>query len=949
VRIHDVWRGLPDEERRLAAEELAALRSDAPWPGGAQTALTRALNFRPKRLVSMSDADFAELLVRHLGRLPPRHLTSLLVHLHVHGRVELLTAVYDAFGVEHDDGHLTDERLAEPLDEDQVLAGAETLLSTRSQDVRRLGFLLNVMSCETSSIWQPVVEKVRDRVLAACQEQAGDGDSGDGDSRVADEGVGIQVDVEAEADEADGSDPAERDAAEAAEDQSADGPTPAPAPAGPDATTSPPTRRPMGFTHLDRVLIDTAVASVTGTEGALDSDQLDGLVQEVLSLNAKRKVSWFHRGFVDALQQEELAERTSGGNAASRAWYLTGYVQGRMREDGSPKAVRELVGSVLSEADRETLLGHSGRAAGSMLAGSIVLPLLRAGASDEAQPWLDAYLPVIALGALRPILAWAKEGLVYADPEPVRRVLETVRRLRPKIEQIHGPLSHEMDHDLRRRMAVCWRRAGRFPEARDAVEALLTEEVTPYERSRLLGDRALIAMGVKAIEGLGLPRADGREAFLKSIAQQREVLERAVAAHEAVPSALVTLALPIVADAKAPDDERRLAEEYLKRALTAMNDEAPVFWRRTGLLRRCRFYLTLLELREADQAVISPAVSTLQQMLEEGDDLADDLPRDLVEEAVSLAVLAEARSSPAVAMLALKRRPHDMIRVLDLRQLAKMGRESRKAVIDALGAAADRLAVKERWKAWTDLLRGSLEGGDRGLGAAELALDALEGLAEHHGRAREFLELLDDENAWSPAWEHEDAFDAKIRLLLNLGRTEEATAALHDLAHRHMTTGEETAIDLIERLEELGAEPTLVDALRCRLDDLKPTPEPVTTKEPVSVSILFVGGNETQQGYEQALQEWFTGAYPGSGLEFRFPGWSSNWGRTTDELERRLEGGDAMVLMRFVRTGLGRAMRRAASDQSKPWIACSGHGRDAMRRAIEAAVDKARRLKLQEA
>ena len=71
-----------------------------------------------------------------------------------------------------------------------------------------------------------------------------------------------------------------------------------------------------------------------------------------------------------------------------------------------------------------------------------------------------------------------------------------------------------------------------------------------------------------------------------------------------------------------------------------------------------------------------------------------------------------------------------MIRRLDLRHLAKTDGNSRKAVLDALGTASDKLPVAVRWDAWRDLLRGSLEGGDRGLGAAERALDALEELAE---------------------------------------------------------------------------------------------------------------------------------------------------------------------------------------------------------------------------
>ena len=208
--------------------------------------------------------------------------------------------------------------------------------------------------------------------------------------------------------------------------------------------------------------------------------------------------------------------------------------------------------------------------------------------------------------------------------------------------------------------------------------------------------------------------------------------------------------------------------------------------------------------------------------------------------------------------------------------------------------------------------------------------------------------MLDDESNWSPAWDFDDAQDARVRLLQRLGRNDEARAVLRHLAHRAITDGDDGVVDLFDQLEELGEDETTLAPLRIRMQRVrKPEPGPGTgaTAPTIPVSVLFVGGNETQSAYEDALQGWFTDAYPGCRLEFRFSGWGSNWGRLVDDLTRRLDGADALVLMRFVRTGLGRAMRRAASNQAKPWVACSGHGREALRLAIGHAVDKARQIK----
>jgi hypothetical protein len=50
---------------------------------------------------------------------------------------------------------------------------------------------------------------------------------------------------------------------------------------------------------------------------------------------------------------------------------------------------------------------------------------------------------------------------------------------------------------------------------------------------------------------------------------------------------------------------------------------------------------------------------------------------------------------------------------------------------------------------------------------------------------------------------------------------------------------------------------------------------------------------------------------------------------------------DALVLMHFVRTELGRALRRLASELGVPWIPCTGKGYDSMERALRAAIDLA--------
>jgi len=106
---------------------------------------------------------------------------------------------------------------------------------------------------------------------------------------------------------------------------------------------------------------------------------------------------------------------------------------------------------------------------------------------------------------------------------------------------------------------------------------------------------------------------------------------------------------------------------------------------------------------------------------------------------------------------------------------------------------------------------------------------------------------------------------------------------------------------------------------------------------PFPCRLLIVGGDEAQERYREALQERFS-AWPGLKLDLFTPAFSSNWGIQFDQLRHRLEQADALILLRRIRTHLGRVLRKACSELGKPWISCSGHGRDSLIHSVERAL-----------
>ena len=103
-----------------------------------------------------------------------------------------------------------------------------------------------------------------------------------------------------------------------------------------------------------------------------------------------------------------------------------------------------------------------------------------------------------------------------------------------------------------------------------------------------------------------------------------------------------------------------------------------------------------------------------------------------------------------------------------------------------------------------------------------------------------------------------------------------------------------------------------------------------------SVRVIYVGGNETQEAYEEKIRRHFKEKLPGLQLDFYFPGWDSGWIHHLDKIRPMIETCDALVLNPLVRTQFGRHVRRLCNEEH-PWFACTGRGKKSLQRAIEKA------------
>ncbi|MGH9152541.1 MAG: hypothetical protein ACRD03_09125 [Acidimicrobiales bacterium] len=178
----------------------------------------------------------------------------------------------------------------------------------------------------------------------------------------------------------------------------------------------------------------------------------------------------------------------------------------------------------------------------------------------------------------------------------------------------------------------------------------------------------------------------------------------------------------------------------------------------------------------------------------------------------------------------------------------------------------------------------------------------------------------------------------RARVWARRGRSPEAAAVLQALGARVRAAGGRLSG---VRLEDLAPLAAAVGA------SLPPPPPGGPAGDPAGevagggrpVHVVFVGGNETQARYADPIDAELEERHGGRvRVTWVHPGWATNWSATAHQVEALLDEADALVLMRFVRTNLGRHLRRISSSAGIPWVACTGHGKASLMASIEEAV-----------
>jgi hypothetical protein len=678
------------------------------------------------------------------------------------------------------------------------------------------------------------------------------------------------------------------------------------------------------FTTLDKQLIYSIVDAAQGIEGALDADEIDDLVEEVVHLNGRRHRSLFHAGFRDVLFRRETGRSNPEDNPSRSRWYWAGVVQ------GSARAGRwhEIAGLL----DAETVvagLGDGEDGASHASTRFIVIGLFETGRHAEVPRfvrrkalvrWPDLFVTLLRRGTdvLRGDRAAEAKG-----------IFDLLAGVVTELEASDGQLDVPIFREAKRRQAHCLRQVGEFVRAGETLEALLEDETSANVRAMLLADLGLIDGRLRRLADVRPPElAEEVDVFLEALSRGQERFLAAVALD--VPySAHGRLCLGVTA---LLEDEPERAVEHLESVRAAF------------LTRRDRYASgQLIETIELClgialcQALRTESMVAAAQMIERSLQAGLPFPKYLLPRTLDALELGPAEARATVGRLLLDLHGDEFLDDLHRSGMGGVVPELADALLARASLASRRSADRA-----TDL-RSALQLLIRHerYGTAACVLDQLEEMAVAGTGAEEFVDLLDDPCSCEPVWDREDALVARAHVLESLGRYEQAASLLTEVFHRTLSGSDEgpaeEADNILERIRSFGLPAEFSDPLKRRLSAVRETESVPELEEGCDLApsrVLIVGGDEGQAKRDEALERELKRRAPNIRVTFLRTGWGGNWSPHLDAFRREVAQHDAVVIMRYIRTELGRQVRKACDV---PWRSCWGAGREQAIRAILSA------------
>lgn len=691
---------------------------------------------------------------------------------------------------------------------------------------------------------------------------------------------------------------------------------------------APPERRPDALdaatTALDTLLADAIARARAGSAALGHLSALRIALEELIALDPARPAAWYQYGLVCAVMGEAGGEVLQPLPGPARLSFVLGHLRGLVDTEAT-EALMRVVRREQSAVDELLRRPEGGAVAGAVVAAHLGEPRVAARFLELVGSPFEGWQEVA--GAVHGRVDTLLDGGSVVEAELLLRALEdALWRWSSHADGRGRGCQEEATTALLRRVA-CRRRRSDFAGAARLLATVDAAFLDAGRRAATACERALIGAEIPGLEAVRFPRGDKERArFLERLRPVGPHLAEAVDADPGMVPANVLLGILLYADGDAS------AAPALATAAAGLADDPQ--W--AALASEVRFHGALARLRLLEPGTDEAAYRDLAAALDAGYvPAADDL--------ASAVVALEAHGSPHAGNLlaaALGVAPAAPALIALVAGRARAGDEAACRTGEAV--AGDRgLPLSMRF----DLLDAALVGAGvrRDTEAAERLAGSVDDILIRAGDAAldaRFADLLGSDETLRAALDPVAADALRLEVLRRIGRIEEARAIALALFYRAAGGGLRgfDAADLFHVLVELGLAPAELDDLARLL------PSPPDGGEPAAgldrpVHVLFVGGNETQDRYRTAIDASVALRYDGKvRITWFLSGWRSNWHTDAARIEAAYGQADAVVLMTFIRTHLGQRVRRSAGDAGLPWVACTGHGKEAIERAVDRAV-----------
>ena len=669
------------------------------------------------------------------------------------------------------------------------------------------------------------------------------------------------------------------------------------------------------MTPLDNLIMNAIVDSLQGVEGALTEKELIETVDEFVRLNGRRQQSYFHAGFRDALFNLPIGAELPAQNEARARWYWTGVVSGLARSQSWGRLVE-----LYDAKDSIRSLGD-GRDHASRMSGPLVVQALRK--EDRVSQLVDfARARLVRRPEVsRLLLEAGTQSLRSRNPAIAKSVFALLLGAQECSED-GNPLTKQM-RTAQRRMAHCMRLLGEHQGAEDLLGALLKEEQDPSVQAMLHADLGLLKGKFALLDEVRIP---GERAalgdFVERLRLGQDDFDRAVADRDAAYACHGHYCLGVLSlsDTSLGEGRFEAAAMHLERAHAPMHGDAEY---PRSLVAQTDLYLGIAKAHLLEAGELEHAAKLIASGLPQA-----QIPRHLIGDTVEKLALSDA-SVELVAGHLLKSGNDESLDALADTTIVEMYAPLARAL-------HERAHRHDRRKALvTADLRRALRGFLRAeeLNAARDVLDELERHAVRGSGVDDFLELLDNRDRYDPAWDDDEAAVASARCLEAAGRYSDSLAKLRPLYHRRMHEGDHSdASGILERIAEYGLEATEYADLTNRHRSAANS-DPAPTGSDARVTVLVVGGDETQAKLADNVKRRLASQDTHVTVEFLHAGWDSNWAPYVERVRARLASVDAVVVMRLIRTTLGRHVRRLCGEHDILWWSCWSGGGGGIARA----------------